>query len=444
MKYVLCTTIAIYLVGCGNSGKKETAWERKSEVPVAQKTLPVEEESPVELTTGSGENASAVIKTIPKPVKLPVFKTKIRVVSIPADLKQQFAIVPIRDTVLKAKNGTSIKIPANAFVDVNGKPVEGPVNVEVFEALETTDILFANLSTTSNGEILQTGGMINITASCRNEPVQLASEKSLDVTMPTDAHKQGMSLYYGKEESSCVNWVDPVLLDPAENKKDRGFVRQRSVIATTSNETDFNGFTIWDINDENKKANYNAVHKELSEMAFGKNKVKITNDSTFFYKGYKTTIWKQKPGMIWGPAVKGQNTFQIDTSTCYVFNIKKLGWANIDRLYHDPRSKDVNMVTKVENENEFGNIVITLVFSKEGLYLPGYQKTDETFSFSHGDYENQRLPVGAKATVVALAYKDNVPYYDIKTFSISERLENKLNLKQGTAEGLKTELAKEI
>ena len=60
---------------------------------------------------------------------------------------------------LKTPKGARLRIPAGVF-----KAAGGQVRLEIKEAYSTTDMLLAGLSTTSNGRLLKSGGMIYLDA----------------------------------------------------------------------------------------------------------------------------------------------------------------------------------------------------------------------------------------------------------------------------------------
>jgi hypothetical protein len=108
----------------------------------------------------------------------------------------------------------------------------------------------------------------------------------------------------------------------------------------------------------------------------------------------------------------------------------------------DPRTKEVKLITLVNNESEFKFIYVSLITQK--MYLPGYQKKDGTFCFSHNDEEKQQLPVGETATILATAYVDGKPYFAIEKITIKEKQTVSFNLIATTQEKLKLELAEKI
>jgi len=78
------------------------------------------------------------------------------------------------------------------------------------------------------------------------------------------------------------------------------------------------------------------------------------------------------------------------------------------------------------------------------MYIPGYQKKDNTFCFSHGDEEKQELPVGESATILATAYKNDRPYFAIKKIKIEKKLNVTFKLIETTKDKLKADLQTQI
>ena len=123
--------------------------------------------------------------------------------------KEVFRINTQQDTVIENKDGVIIYIPENAF-DTDNQTVD----VLVQSAINAEDILYAGLSTTSNGNELETGGMFYIDAFDQGKRVKLI--KNVEVNVPTNQKTEGMQLYNGeKTKSGEINWVNP---KPVANK----------------------------------------------------------------------------------------------------------------------------------------------------------------------------------------------------------------------------------
>jgi hypothetical protein len=123
--------------------------------------------------------------------------------------KQEFTINATKANTIKAKNGTTISIPANAMQTKNGKPVTGDVNIVVQEFLKPCDAAFNQLSTMSNGRLLESGGMFSIQAYADGEEVQLKKNSSMRVNMPTINMKNNMTLFTAVQNTQGVTEWKP-------------------------------------------------------------------------------------------------------------------------------------------------------------------------------------------------------------------------------------------
>lgn len=103
--------------------------------------------------------------------------------------------------------GTLVQIPANAFVLQNGKAMKcNKVTITLKEYYNTSDILEAGLTTSSNNRILATAGMIYIEATCNAEKLKLKKGKIIKIYMKTNDPDKSMHLFEGNMEKGIVNW----------------------------------------------------------------------------------------------------------------------------------------------------------------------------------------------------------------------------------------------
>ena len=64
------------------------------------------------------------------------------------------------------------------------------------------------LSTTSNGEQLITGGMVHISASVNDKPVDVLPGKAIKWYLPdTSKQMEQMELFKGEERKTGINWI---------------------------------------------------------------------------------------------------------------------------------------------------------------------------------------------------------------------------------------------
>jgi hypothetical protein len=124
--------------------------------------------------------------------------------------------------------------------------------------------------------------------------------------------------------------------------------------------------------------------------------------------------------------------------------LNKFGWTNIDKPYSNPNCQVVDLNTRIENQDEFNNVFISMIFEKENVNLTGYEKKDKTYGFTRGDFEKAILPVGEKAIIVATAYKNEKPFYAILKITINKKQNVSLQMVETTIEKLKAEIQAKI
>lgn len=345
---------------------------------------------------------------------------------------QIFTVDAGDDVIIKGDGGTRIRITKNTFVDSAGEIVTGEIKIILKEALNPHDMVLANLTTIFEGKPLETGGMVFINALANNKQVSIAADKAMGVSLPADTAFAGMSVFQGQQDSLGVKWINPEPL-PAKAETDSApseFIFEKSTNATRFIVHDVDGVP-------------DTVQTEVNRIAWEGFGLKITKDSTFNIGKYKVTFIKSNIPMTWSQTFEdGTNTFAQDSKTDYIFSMKKLGWANIDRLLNDPRTKEVDLITSIDNQSDFKYVYVTLV--TQNMYIPGYRKKDQTFCFSHNDEEKQQLPVGETATIIATAYKNEVPYFAIQKITITEKQTVSFKLEETTEEQLKNELETKI
>lgn len=133
----------------------------------------------------------------------PPFKT----FSFPSE---KITVDAVKGGVVKMTNGTTIEVPAMAFVDAQGKPIETPVTI-VYEHYESTAEVIASgipMNYDSAGTTInfETAGMFKLNATtANNTEVQIAPGKTLQVNMASNVEGNQFNFYSFDEEKG--NWV---------------------------------------------------------------------------------------------------------------------------------------------------------------------------------------------------------------------------------------------
>jgi hypothetical protein len=117
---------------------------------------------------------------------------------------QTFQIQSNRDTILVCPKGSILTFEADCF----DAPLGAIVTVKVKEILSKSDMLFENLTTTSNHRLLSSGGMMHIEALLETgQPVALKPNKMLNISIPTAKYEPQMQ-YFAGQRTHAVPTVD--------------------------------------------------------------------------------------------------------------------------------------------------------------------------------------------------------------------------------------------
>lgn len=131
--------------------------------------------------------------------------------SLSAGKSQIFTAKADQKIEITAASGTKISLPAGSFRYMDWTAPKGDITLTVKEALTPADWLAYNLSTlTTEGDLLQTGGMVYVDAVSDGKPLRLNEGVSMLVRMPAfnGFRASDMQLFYGQQQASNspVRW----------------------------------------------------------------------------------------------------------------------------------------------------------------------------------------------------------------------------------------------
>jgi hypothetical protein len=114
------------------------------------------------------------------------------------------------DNVIEGANGTTIALPKGCFKDKDGNVVTGDVKVELAEALTLDKMLASNLTATSDGNPLETNGMIYFNAKANGAELSINKDKPVYIEIPSKNKRDGMMVYRGvRDDHGNMNWIKP-------------------------------------------------------------------------------------------------------------------------------------------------------------------------------------------------------------------------------------------
>lgn len=124
------------------------------------------------------------------------------------DVTKEFEIV--------GNKGFRIVFPELAFVDEEGNPVLGEVEVKLKEFTDNSEFAEAGLTTmTTDGQLLETGGMIDLQAYSGDKKLSMAPGKEVEINVPQMKDQEGFRVFYARG-SETITWST----DPASQNTD--------------------------------------------------------------------------------------------------------------------------------------------------------------------------------------------------------------------------------
>ncbi len=328
--------------------------------------------------------------------------------------KQVFRINNSRDTLLFAKEGTVLFIPAHSFY---GKDIE----IGITEFYAYADMIANRLVTTSNGQQLVSGGMLHIEAKENGATVKLSNNQQIRAFVPGINSEDSMQLFYGNSNTNGggdtivsgnnnPNWIlsnnglnSPFvkldiraidLTDEYAEKSGTFFSKSKAVFYRSRNAI-YSRKELKEIL-QKKYGNYYdriVVKNEWKKPLFKIDKASNLGD-TAVYSPLEMRIYQLKALDTIYTMTRSSTTNTIsnklymlykDSSMQKIFNsrysidLNQLGWINCDRFYGKPGPKHNYVIDLKDN---LANYQTFLVFDKLKSIMNGYPKGKSQIVFS--------------------------------------------------------------
>ncbi|MFD1551983.1 hypothetical protein DNU06_01215 [Putridiphycobacter roseus] len=127
------------------------------------------------------------------------------------DSIQYFTVNGLGGGDFVTNKGIVFTIPPYTFRGAAGDTILGDVNIDIVEILDPANMVLMNKTTTSDNEVLVTGGQFRINFTYNSSQVYISSDTVVYVGVPTDISSPNMKLFEGYEDATgFVNWK-PVL-----------------------------------------------------------------------------------------------------------------------------------------------------------------------------------------------------------------------------------------
>jgi len=122
---------------------------------------------------------------------------------------QSFEIIPTQDTIIYGEQGTVVKIKGGGLVFPGNIEIKSPVKIELTEYYKMSDMLLKGLATTSRHDLLETAGMMFLSATVAgdNREVLLNGDSAIMLTISEAQHKLNFSIFLGEDTEEGIDWV---------------------------------------------------------------------------------------------------------------------------------------------------------------------------------------------------------------------------------------------
>lgn len=141
---------------------------------------------------------------------------------VPEEFKVEFEdyqIYPTEYTELYLDDGVStIYIPEDAFVDLEGNVVEDPVTIKFRKYDNAADMAFSKIPMTYKGKCFNSSGMFEIQGEANGQPVRIAHGKSLKIDYQLAQKNPDSDFYYLKNNQWKLKADVPALSSSRQNE----------------------------------------------------------------------------------------------------------------------------------------------------------------------------------------------------------------------------------
>ncbi len=352
---------------------------------------------------------------------------------------QSFTILNSRDTVLTLAQGTILMVPAGAF---RGKKV----TLNVQEVYDYSDMVLANLGTTSGGQLLETAGMINLDARDGNgNEVNLRKGKEVTIFFPNDDEiNENMQLFNGVHDDA-INSQDWTV--PRNNR----MLRMRPSYFYWPYLIGCGGYCGFSCRlfgkkdfaksyglDDSKRSTIKEYNRE-SRMC-GRNRYLFWDQTSGTPKEweslkekYGVSTWQELRDAMEKEFMEKQEkkledgTATLADASYYVGRTTKMGWINCDAFSSYPDRRKITMTTGIDSDSETDG---QLIFTKRRSIMKAGRSGKLNFA---------GIVAGLSAWFVSIRFRDGKIYLAMKKVKTSKRLGN-IEFKEVSAAELKVAL----
>ena len=271
---------------------------------------------------------------------------------------QEFCIRNDQDTAVEALNGSILYFPANSFNEIDVKECEC-ITIKVEELFSKSAIVMATASTITSDEILESKGMLNVTANCNDKELELADGKRMSFILPNADDLEGLGVFYGDRDSNGnLIWA------AANDGIDIGRLNFSSIGNCSVYNSDTSKKKCWFRYSKSEKKELRIFYKQVRDsLAYCQ---KVTSEQKELMDKYGIDDLDQLRDKIEENA-NSNGSMDGDDADYYILSALRLGYINADWIMKLDRSKLVTIKIPVKNTQ---NVKAYLVFDKNRTVVP--------------------------------------------------------------------------
>ncbi len=121
--------------------------------------------------------------------------------------KQHFRYHTAYDINITGEQNTLIAIAPFSFQTKSGTVVNDFIEITLIEIYSQADMALYHVTTSSHGQLLESGGMVQLKAYWNKEEIYLIPGVNYIIKLPTKQQVPGMQLFYGAKTNNQIDWT---------------------------------------------------------------------------------------------------------------------------------------------------------------------------------------------------------------------------------------------
>lgn len=368
-----------------------------------------------------------VMKKLADKISYPQFKETLK------PQAQSFTVSSSQDVKIEGDHGTLIKIPANSFVSMDGKPVTGDVAISLTEYYSMGDFFSSNLSTRCGDEIISSAGMIKITARTGEKEVKLKSTASMEINFPKNDAEDYSTFYGERNKQGIVEWKQ----QETQTRLFASYPPETKASTSTNPQSDWQfttpgapspaslGLTIGNDGKSLVITDRKTADERNQKMLFHPIKQRFISPDSLSEKDKSEIV----------EYLKEQKEVQERSTQFYnTITANKLGMINCDRFYNSPNS----ILATIEVDATEDDIKVEsagLIIRGINSYLPFYCSAGTVSSYS------ANLPTNLQTELFVMGTKNGKVFFYKGPLKIQKATKAEVELQPSTFEQVQREIA---